>query len=73
MPGSHTVYVPTPRPVILTAALAAHLARIRHIPRFLRFGPPLSLEDMIRGVARSTPGVEAGAQAFAYQFSAFSS
>jgi hypothetical protein len=37
--GSHTVYVSTPRPIILTAALAAAGACIRHIPRLFR--PPL--------------------------------
>jgi len=71
--GSHTVCVPTPRPIILTAALAAHRARIRHIPRLLRAALSLSLETTIRGVAHSTPGVEAGPHVFAYQFSAFSS
>jgi hypothetical protein len=57
----------------LTAALDATSACIRHIPHLLRSALPLSLETMIRGVAHSTPGVEAEPQVFAYQFSAFSS
>src|SRR5574340_55456 len=56
--GSHTVYVSTPQPIILTAALAAVPAPIRHIPQFLRYGRSLSLDNQIRGVARSTLGVE---------------
>lgn len=73
MPGSHTVYVPTRRPIILTAALAVRLGRIRHIPHLLRAALSLSLETTSRGVAHSTPGVEAGPHVSAYQFSAFSS
>mgnify|MGYP000892042188 CR=1 FL=1 len=72
MPGSHTVYVSTPRPIILTAALAVAPDRIRHIPQFLCFGYPLSLENLNRGVARSTLGVEVGPQVSVYQFSVFS-
>ena len=72
MPGSHTVRVPNPTPVILTAAPVVRRARIRHIPQVfaLRALSPVGKETG-RECALN-PKVEAEPHVSAYQFSPFS-